>query len=153
MKTKNTFKIKVLIFIALLFFSTYSNAQNAEVLSNLTPQQKEMVEAQKKLLIKNREAFKATLSANQLEILKNTSLSKEDRMKALTESLSDSQKKLLAKNRSEAISGKENFKATITEEQRQKLQLQIGLMKGSQEKKELREGVIENRKNRKNGTN
>lgn len=149
MGTKGIIQIKFIIFIALMFFTTYSNSQEIEVLENLTVQQKEMIEAQKKLLIDNREAFKATLTESQLTILKNTSLTKEERMKALMGSLSDSQKRLLAENRKEANFRKENFRATITEEQRQRLRSKIGTIRDAQEKKELRERIIENRNKRK----
>lgn len=149
MGTKGIIQIKFIIFITLMFFTTYSNSQEIEVLENLTIQQKEMIEAQKKLLIDNREAFKATLTESQLTILKNTSLTKEERMKALMGSLSDSQKRLLAENRKEANFRKENFRATITEEQRQRLRSKIGTIRDAQEKKELRERIIENRNKRK----
>lgn len=141
-------KFLTLLICALLFSISSVNAQDQEVVKNLTAKQKEMLQAQKELLKEQREVFKATLTKEQLAILNDKTISREQKQKNLVASLTESQKELLARNRDAIQMGKENFKATISDEQRQRLQLQIGAMNGSNNQKELRETVIERRKGR-----
>ena len=95
--------LKQLIFlIFIIVIGTFNNySQEGEVLYNLNEQQREMIKAQKKLLIQNRAAFKATLTPMQLEILRNESLTKENRMRELMKSLTEKQRRILAENRKE----------------------------------------------------
>ena len=147
MKTKI---IKQLIFIIfIIVIGTFNNySQEGEVLNNLNEQQREMIIAQKKLLIQNREAFKATLTPMQLEILRNESLTKELRMRELMKSLTEKQRRILAENRKEEKIRRDNFRATLTEEQRQRLRSEMGPLRDAQEKRELRERIMDNRMKR-----
>jgi vacuolar-type H+-ATPase subunit H len=72
----------------------------------------------------NREAFKASLTAEQLAILKDRSLTREQQQAALVATFSDAQKAILNENREKAKSLKEEFKTTLTKEQRQQLHSQ-----------------------------
>lgn len=147
MKTKI---IKQLIFIIfIIVIGTFNNySQEGEVLNNLNEQQREMIIAQKKLLIQNREAFKATLTPMQLEILRNETLTKELKMRELMKSLTDKQRRILAENRKEEKIRRDNFRATLTEEQRQRLRSEMGPLRDAQEKRELRERIMDNRMKR-----
>ena len=143
----NTKIIKLYLLVS-LFFSLTLYAQENDLLNNLTEEQKELIASQKKQLLENRDEFKATLTEKQLNILKDVSLSKDERIKTLMASLTENQKKILIDNRRVAEQKKEHFKATITDEQRQKIRSEIGPVRNAQEKKELRERIIENRKQR-----
>lgn len=147
MKTKI---IKQLIFIIfIIVIGTFNNySQEGEVLNNLNEQQREMIIAQKKLLIQNREAFKATLTPMQLEILRNETLTKELKMRELMKSLTEKQRRILAENRKEEKIRRDNFRATLTEEQRQRLRSEMGPLRDAQEKRELRERIMDNRMKR-----
>lgn len=144
MKTKVFSLVLIFLYIGMVKFY----AQESDVVKNLTEEQKEMIQSQKKLLIDTRNEFKATLTDSQLAILKDATLSKEDRLKTLLSSLSENQKKLLIENRKVISERKEDFKSSITEEQRQRIRNQIGPEKSAQEKRELRDRIIENRKRR-----
>jgi len=147
--------IKQIIFLIFVIvigsFNNYS--QERDVLHNLNEHQREMIKAQKKLLIQNRAAFKATLTPNQLEILRNESLSKEGRMRELMKSLTEKQRRILADNRKEEKIRRDNFRATLTEEQRQQLRSEMGPLRDAQEKRELRERIMDNRMKRRNRNN
>lgn len=142
--------LKQLIFlIFIIVIGTFNNySQEGEVLHNLNEQQREMIKAQKKLLIQNRAAFKATLTPMQLEILRNESLTKENRMRELMKSLTEKQRRILAENRKEEKNRRDSFRATLTEEQRQRLRSELGPLRDAQEKRELRERIMDNRMKR-----
>lgn len=142
--------LKQLIFlIFIIVIGTFNNySQEGEVLYNLNEQQREMIKAQKKLLIQNRAAFKATLTPMQLEILRNESLTKENRMRELMKSLTEKQRRILAENRKEEKIRRDSFRATLTEEQRQRLRSEMGPLRDAQEKRELRERIMDNRMKR-----
>ena len=80
-----------------------------------TPAQIEMIKEQRKLIKADKEAFRATLSAEQLAVFKDESLTREARREAMKAMLSAEQKALLAANRAKAKSLRETFKATITD--------------------------------------
>ena len=152
MKTKIIKQLLFLIFIIVIgSFNNYS--QERDVMQNLNEHQREMIKAQKKLLIQNRAVFKATLTPNQLEILRNESLSKEGRMRELMKSLTEKQRRILADNRKEEKIRRENFRATLTEEQRHRLRSEMGPLRDAQEKRELRERIMDNRMKRRNRDN
>ena len=90
----NTKIIKLYLLVS-LFFSLTLYAQENDLLNNLTEEQKELIESQKKQLLENRDEFKATLTEKQLNILKDVSLSKDERIKTLMASLTENQKKIL----------------------------------------------------------
>jgi len=142
--------IKQFIFlIFVIVIGTFNNySQESDVMNNINEHQREMIRAQKKLLIENRAAFKATLTPEQLEILRNESLSKDGRMREFMKSLSEKQRRILAENRKEEKIRRDNFRATLTEEQRQRLRSEIGPLRDAQEKRELRERVMDNRMKR-----
>ncbi len=92
----------------------------------------------------NRDAFKASLTAEQLAILKDRTLTKEQQQSALVATFTATQKAILSENRERAKALKEEFRTTITKEQRQQLH--------SQNENKIREKIneIKERKMRKN---
>ena len=64
-----------------------------------TPNQLEMIKAQRDMVKKNREIFRNSLSDEQKSILKNNKLSINERQSALMKSLSENQKEVLKGNR------------------------------------------------------
>ena len=116
------------IFSTLLFFLSLGlsnvQSQNNEVMQNLTQTQQQLMKEQRELVVANREAFKATLNAEQLSILDNKELSKQERLKNLVSTFTATQKELMAKNKASIDALKATFKKTMTTEQRQHMQSQ-----------------------------
>lgn len=86
-----------------------------------TPAQIEMIKAQRKLIKADKEAFRNTLTDEQLAVFKDESLTREERRKVMKAMLTADQKALLTTNRQKAKSLREAFKATITDEQKEAL--------------------------------
>lgn len=120
MKTNKAFIILMLFFFGII----NCQAQNAEILpGGLTLEQRSLIKEQQELIATNREKFKASLTAQQLAILKNTSIDLKSQQKALISSLSKEQKQFLADNIQKAKILKEEFKNTLTNDQRQQIKL------------------------------
>ena len=86
-----------------------------------TPAQIEMIKEQRRLIKADKDAFRATLSKEQLAVFKNEDLNREERRKVLKEMLTPVQKELLASNKAKAKALREKFKATITAAQKEAL--------------------------------
>jgi hypothetical protein len=116
------------IVLTLLFFFLIGissvQSQNNELMQNLTKEQQNLVKQQREIVVANRDAFKATLTAEQLSILDNKELTKQDRLKKLTATFTTKQKELIAKNKQSIDALKETFKNTMTMEQHQQMQSQ-----------------------------
>ena len=123
--------IKITTLVAVLMFGHASFAQDeAKGKQNIyTPEQQEILKAQKKAVIQNREEFKASLSDEQLAILKNKELVKKESQEALRVTFTDAQKELLTANRDEIKTMKDIFLASITKEQKQDLKQRKQRMK------------------------
>jgi len=112
-------------FLFFLFLGVSSvQSQNKDVMPNLTKEQQQLIKEQRELVIANRDAFKGTLTAEQLSILDNKELSKQERLKNLVSTFTAAQKELIAKNRASINALKETFKNSMTSEQRQHMQSQ-----------------------------
>ncbi|MEY4085237.1 MAG: hypothetical protein RL074_1024 [Bacteroidota bacterium] len=114
----------LIITITLFLGSTKTFAQEKELKENLTVEQQKLLQEQRDVMKANREAFKASLTAEQLAILKDGSLTREQQQAALVATFSDAQKAILNENREKAKALKEEFKTTLTKEQRQQLHSQ-----------------------------
>lgn len=116
------------IFSTLLFFLFIGissvQSQNNEVMQNLTQEQQQLMKQQRELVVANREAFKATLTAEQLSILDNKELTKQERLKNLVSTFTSAQKELMSKNKESIDALKETFKNSMSTEQRQHMQSQ-----------------------------
>lgn len=136
-----SFKIFLTVLILLFVGISSIHAQNNEVMQNLTQEQQQLMKQQRELVVANREAFKATLSAEQLAILDNKKLTKQERQRMLVSTFTSTQKELMAKNKASIEALKETFKNTMTTEQRQHMQ--------SQNMNKMHETTTETGRNRK----
>lgn len=113
-----------IITFTLLFWSTYAFAQDKEPIENLTVEQQKLLKEQRDVIKANREAFKASLTAEQLAILKDRSLNKEQQQAALIATFTEAQKSILNENRERAKSLREELKSSLSKEQRQQFHSQ-----------------------------
>ena len=146
--------ISVILFCLYVGFPNLT-AQNTttvqNILQDLTEEQQQILQSQRDLIVENRENFKATLTAKQLLILSNKELSKQQKEDALIKTFTKEQKKLLAENKERVEAIKNEFKNTITEDQRQQIRAQIKGNKASDNGGEIRESVKEARKQNQRG--
>ena len=87
----------------------------------LTADQVALLKAQKDLIIANREAFKASLTEAQLAILESTDLSKKDIFAALAATFTAEQRAIITANKESVRALRDEFRSTLTSEQRQQL--------------------------------
>lgn len=87
----------------------------------LTADQVALLKAQKDLIIANREAFKASLTEAQLVILESTDLSKKDIFAALASTFTAEQRAIITANKESVKALRDEFKSTLTSDQRQQL--------------------------------
>jgi ABC-type transporter MlaC component len=119
-----SFKIFSTLILFLFIGISSVQSQNNEVMQNLTQEQQQLLKQQRELVVANREAFKATLTAEQLSILDNKELTKQERLKNLVSTFTSAQKELMSKNKANIDALKETFKNSMTTEQRQHMQTQ-----------------------------
>jgi len=124
MKNKKSIKLIILISFCFLLGLTSIEAQNNTLMQNLTETQQQLLKEQRELVVTNREIFKASLTKDQLTILDNSALTKQERLKALTSTFTTDQKNLMAKNKASIEALKETFKNSLTAEQREHMQSQ-----------------------------
>ena len=112
--------------MAFILFLGISNvqAQKSTTITTYTTEQQKLVQEQRDLMKANREAFKASLTAEQQAILNDPALSKEQQHAALVKTFTETQKTILAENRASAKALKEEFRNTISTEQRQQIHAQ-----------------------------
>jgi len=123
---------------------------NATLLENLSEQQKLMINEQRELIKKHRALFKASFNKEQLAIFGNTTLTKQEKHDALILTLTKAQKVMLEEHKATIQEGKQQFKNTITSEQRQQIRGRMKMNKETQGINELRETIKEKRKQRHN---
>lgn len=102
-------KIKALL-ITTLFATVSVFAQEPDVSTKELSAQQQIINA-------NKEAFKATLTTEQKELLKNNLLSKEQKREAFRASLSEQQKNMLNENK-KAIQQHRNLRQNLSNEQK-----------------------------------
>lgn len=113
----------ITITVFLFFMGLYTgSAQKSTVIDNFTTEQQKLVQEQRDMIKANREAFKASLTAEQLAILKDASLSKEQKQAALVQTFTTAQKNLLNESKENIKELKRDFKNSLTNEQRQQIQ-------------------------------
>lgn len=136
-----------LLMLGIFINSTALIAQEGIDKKDLTKVQLNLLNEQRTLIKTNRETFKASLSTEQLAILKNATLSKQEKRDALILTFTETQKKLLEENKVKVIRLKEQFRATLTLEQRQRIRTRLRLRSGNVRNK-IRESIKENRQKR-----
>lgn len=102
-------KIKILL-IPFLLATVSVLAQEPEVSSSELSTQQQLIKA-------NREAFKATLTDDQKELLHDNLLTKDQKREAFKASLSEQQKKMLHENK-QAIQQHHNLRQNLSNEQK-----------------------------------
>lgn len=114
--------IKIFFFIIIILNSFENFGQEKEFVPGvLNPDQRLLLKNQRELMIQNREKFKASLTQEQINILESKELSPKVQQAALMASLNESQKALIFENISKAKQIKDDFRNTLSEEQRQKI--------------------------------
>ena len=108
--------IKIALLLSSMAFGLFAVAQDKPKGKDkiYTPEQLEMLKAQKASVKENRQEFKSSLSNEQLAIMENKELSVRERREALRASFTDAQKTMMETNRSEIKALKDAFRATIT---------------------------------------
>lgn len=116
---------KQLVIIVFFFLGAMNTkAQNQDIIpGGLSKEQLTLIKNQQELIATNREKFKASLTAEQLAILEDPKLNSKSQQAALLSSLSKEQKQFLADNIEKARVLKEEFKNTLTEDQRQQIKI------------------------------
>lgn len=142
--------IAVLVFGILLGVSSINAQQYGDSgqlkLKNLTKEQQQLFQEQQALIAQNRETLKASFSEEQLAILENAELTKEERHEALVATFTEAQLALIESNKESVRELKEQFRNTITTEQRQQIRMQLKANKNTENGSELRENIREQRK-------
>jgi len=123
---------------------------NKVAMENLTEAQKLMLHEQRELIKHNREAFKSSLSAEQLAILENVEMTKQEKHSALVASFSTAQQKLLQEQRMNVRAIRQQFRSTLTNEQLQQIRTRLHANKNIQDGKELMDRVRDRRHRRHN---
>ncbi len=88
----------------------------------LTEAQKELLATERELMKADRNALKASLTEEQLAILKDKSLSKNEIRKRLSKSFSKNQRELIELQQRRLRDTREAFRQTLTDEQRKLFQ-------------------------------
>jgi len=131
------FGVAVVLFSAALVV----NAQEEVKAPILTEEQKELAVANKEESKANREAFKATLSDEQLAILENKEMTKHEKMKDFAESLSEEQQTMRLANKESMEANRDALRATLTDEQKEAIKAHK-----QEERKEFKESLSEEQK-------
>jgi len=121
---------------------------NAALLENLSEEQLLMINEQRQLIKKHRELFKASLNEEQMAIFENAKLTKQEKHDALILALTKAQKTMLAEHKASVQESKQQFKNTITSNQRQQIRGRMQMNNETQGINELRETIKENRRKR-----
>ena len=111
------------VFWILIIFNSFANyaQERALIRAGLTPEQQELLKSQRELMAHNREKFRATLTPEQINILESKDLTPKAQHDALMASLNDAQRALVFENISKAKQIKEEFRNTLSEEQKNRL--------------------------------
>jgi hypothetical protein len=95
----------------------------------------------------NREAFKASLTKEQLILLRNKTISKYEIRKRLVATFSRNQKNIVKIQQVSLRKTRDNFRKTLTGEQRKMLKERIDKTRNSKDRGELKDGPRVNNAN------
>jgi hypothetical protein len=140
-------KLKTIIlsvsFFSLMLFNTSILAQDSSfslIQKELTQEQKDLLQKEKEVMKTNREAFKASLTSEQLVILRDKTISKNEIRKLLVASFSRNQKSMVNNQQISLRKTRDNFRKTLTSEQRKMLKERIDKISNSKDRGELKDG-------------
>ncbi len=111
----------IIFFLLSILYSCNHYGQKNDIPEGLNTEQKVLLKNQRELMIENREKFKTSLTPEQLNILESKDLPPKAKHKALMASLNESQKELLFENLSKSKNIRDEFRNTLTDEQKEKL--------------------------------
>jgi hypothetical protein len=140
-------KLKTIIlsvsFFSLMLFNTSILAQDSSfslIQKELTQEQRDLLQKEKEVMKTNREAFKASLTSQQLAILRDKTISKNEIRKLLVASFSRNQKSMVNSQQISLRKTRDNFRKTLTSEQRKMLKERIDKISNSKDRGELKDG-------------
>lgn len=140
-------KLKTIIlslsFLSLMLFNTTVFAQDSSfslIQKELTEQQRNLLQKEKEVMKINREAFKASLTKEQLVLLRDRTISKYEIRKRLVASFSRNQKNMVQNQQVSLRKTRDNFRKTLTGEQRKMLKERIDKIRNSKDRGELKDG-------------
>ena len=147
-------KLKTIIlslsFLSLMLFNTTVFAQDSSfslIQKELTEQQRNLLQKEKDVMKINREAFKASLTKEQLVLLRDRTISKYEIRKRLVASFSRNQKNMVQNQQVSLRKTRDNFRKTLTGEQRKMLKERIDKIRNSKDRGELKDGLRVNNAN------
>jgi len=141
MKTKVKSLIAVFSFVMLLSSGTLIFAQETDygpIMNQLSQEQQEMLQTQRKLMLQNREQLRASLSEEQLAILQDQTQTREQIRKRLRECFTDEQNELVQNQEGQLRQIRNQFRNSLTQEQRQMLRERIQQTRQSRDQGEIR---------------
>ena len=106
-----------LSFLNLMLFNTTVFAQDSSfslIQKELTQQQRDLLQKEKEVMKINREAFKASLTKEQLVLLRNKIISKYEIRKRLVATFSRNQKSMVKNQQVSLRKTRDNFRKTLT---------------------------------------
>lgn len=123
---KTTYRLIPAILMLFYIQNGFSQSGSSEIdtylnLNSLSQEQKKIIQIEQKKIIETREAFKSSLSQEQLNILTNTTLSKEEKRSTLVASFSKVQRKLILESETRIKGMANRIKPTLTEKQKKDL--------------------------------
>ena len=143
-KTKFKNSIHTLSILCLMFFSNMLFAQKSGydlIVKELTIEQKTLLQKEREIMKTNREALKATLSKEQISILKDKTISRSEIRSKLVATFSDIQKGLIKNQEVRLRNSRETFRKSLTEDQRKLLKDRIDKTRKSKDRGELKDRV------------
>ena len=139
-----------LSFLNLMLFNTAVFAQESSfslIQKELTQRQRDLLQKEKEVMKINREAFKASLTKEQLILLRNKTISKYEIRKRLVATFSRNQKNIVKIQQVSLRKTRDNFRKTLTGEQRKMLKERIDKTRNSKDRGELKDGPRVNNSN------
>lgn len=148
MKSKSF--LYIFYFLSLLISSNVLFAQKTSsydfIMNELTPAQKTLLQKEREVIKTNREALKATLTKEQLSILKNKTIPRAEVRSKLLATFSETQKGLIKNQEIRLRKSRESFRKSLTKDQRKLLKEGIDKIKNAKDRGELKDRVKERNK-------
>jgi uncharacterized FlgJ-related protein len=128
---KTIIRTGILSFIGIMFLSNLVSGQETTVTVKdpstgnvkFTEEQKAMIRARKAKQVEFKNAFKKTLSLDQLNILSDPRLMKYDRIKSYRASFTDDQVAMIRDHRKQIAAQRQLFRSTLTDIQKKQLKM------------------------------
>lgn len=123
---KTTYGIVIAVFAMLYTQPGFAQENNSEMdaylnLNALSDTQKSIIQTERKKIKESREAFKKSLTKEQLNILKNPVLTKEEKRANLVASFTEMQKNLIVESETRIKGMAKRIKPTLSENQKKEL--------------------------------